>query len=366
MDGKNWVISGDAWIAFNQLRADGGVGPILIKLDARLQEIVPLTDVATECLDVVSRGQRVRGNPNANSPVDQLLEKLDASVRHNQVRRLDQYRLLRASYGSNQLIGRLAATPEARPTVVLSGHIADESDIFPVHRPQQRRKVSFCRLDGSANGRCKVCRIFSIGVQLLRAPPDVGCRNIIELIRQDPLHWNCVLAVPEFVEIFLHVRDRGPDQEYIAITKIVFVVEVEVLVCHVATASDSDDSIENRRLVMHALIYLAKLGQGIFKTRPKTDPDRKIRVVDSDLRVGVRRQQQQRPSLRIDQQVVDKHSHGYAALSRAKQLLGGQDADIVGAPDEILHVDRLDGVLCQPRAADQRFFAFLENVDAGL
>ena len=70
--------------------------------------------------------------------------------------------------------------------------------------------------------------------------------------------------------------------------------------------------------------------------------------------------------MRVDKEIVNQHPHRHAALCRAQQLFGGEDADVVSTPDEILHVDGLSGVLRQPRSAYQCFFAFFEYVDAGL
>ena len=51
-----------------------------------------------------------------------------------------------------------------------------------------------------------------------------------------------------------------------------------------------------------------------------------------------------------------------ATLRGAEQLLGRNDADIVGTPDEILDIDRLGRMLSEPRATDKRLLALLEDV----
>jgi len=44
---------------------------------------------------------------------------------------------------------------------------------------------------------------------------------------------------------------------------------------------------------------------------------------------------------------------------------GGKRANVVCAPDEVLNVNTLLGMLCQPRTSDQGFFTELKNVGAG-
>ena len=80
----------------------------------------------------------------------------------------------------------------------------------------------------------------------------------------------------------------------------------------------------------------------------------------------MRGQQEQRIVIGIDQQVVNEHADGNSALGCAKQTLGGENTDIVSAPDEVLDVDGFDSICGQPRAAYERLLAFLENVSAGL
>ena len=64
---------------------------------------------------------------------------------------------------------------------------------------------------------------------------------------------------PELVEVVLHVSNRGSQQQDVAITKIVFLVEVEVLVRHIATARDSGDAVKDGCFVVHSLVDAAKL-----------------------------------------------------------------------------------------------------------
>ena len=148
----------------------------------------------------------------------------------------------------------------------------------------------------------------------------------------------------------MHVCDSAAEQQDVAIAKVVFMIVVEVFVGHIAAAGNAGNAVEYRGLVVHALVDGAKSGNGILEALPETDAHRDIRVVDSNLHIGMSGQQQQRPVLGIDQKVVDDNANAYAALGCAQQLLGGENADVVGAPDEVLNIDGLTGVLREPGA----------------
>src|SRR5210317_1305576 len=116
-------------------------------------------------------------------------------------------------------------------------------------------------------------------------------------------------------------------------------IVVEILISHVTPTGNAGNIVEYGSLVMHALIDRSKIRKHVLQLLPGTDANSKIRIVNSDMHVRMAGQQQQRPVLRIDEQVVDEHSYSYAPLGRAQQLLGGQNADVVSTPDEILNVD---------------------------
>lgn len=143
-------------------------------------------------------------------------------------------------------------------------------------------------------------------------------------------------------------------------------IEVEVFGCHVATAGNTCDTVEDGGFVVHALVDAAELQQRVFELLPGAHAHHELRVVDADLHVRMCGQQQQRSIFRVDDEVVDEHSNRHTAFCGGQQLFGGEDADVVGAPDEVLHIDRARCVHRQPRAADERFFAFLQDVHTGL
>lgn len=66
---------------------------------------------------------------------------------------------------------------------------------------------------------------------------------------------------------------------------------------------------------------------------------------------------QQRLVRSVDQKVVDDHAHLHAALGGAKQRLRSQDPGVVGAPDEILHLNRSLRVFGQPSTRQQCLLA---------
>jgi len=117
---------------------------------------------------------------------------------------------------------------------------------------------------------------------------------------------------------------------------------------------------------VHALVDRPKAGKQVPRFAQYTLPDVDVRVVDADVDVRMRGEQQQRFVLRVDQEVVDEYPHAHVPFGCRQQLLGGEYADVVGAPDKILNVYRARCVPGQPGPADQRFLALLEDVGAGI
>ena len=97
----------------------------------------------------------------------------------------------------------------------------------------------------------------------------------------------CERACPELLKVLAHIRHGGPQEQYVSITKVVLVIVVEVLIGHVAPASDSGNSIEDRSLVVHPLVDFAKARKCVLYSLPPTDTNREIRVVNTNLDVGV-------------------------------------------------------------------------------
>ena len=62
-------------------------------------------------------------------------------------------------------------------------------------------------------------------------------------------------------------------------------IVVEVFIGHIAATGDAGYAVEYRGLVVHALVDCAKLGDGILQALPKSDANRDVRVVDSNLHI---------------------------------------------------------------------------------
>ena len=173
-------------------------------------------------------------------------------------------------------------------------------------------------------------------------------------------------AGPERLEVRAHRLHRAAEQHHVTIAKVVALVVVEVFSRHVATACDADLAVDDQRLVVHPLVDRAKVGQHIECAGQQRHADRGLGVVDADVDRRMLGQGQQGFVGRVDHQIIHQHAHAYATIGRAQQRLCREDADVIGAPDEVLHLDRVLGLLNQPGACEQGFLRVIENVDAGL
>src|SRR5262249_12035678 len=87
---------------------------------------------------------------------------------------------------------------------------------------------------------------------------------------------------------------------------------------------------------------------------------------DADVDVRMAGQREQRLVRRVDQQVIDDDTDLHTTFGGFEQRFGRKNADVVGAPDEVLNIERAPGVLRQPGAGDQRLGAGVEHVAATL
>ena len=270
-----------------------------------------------------------------------------------------------------QRCSRESAAAETESPVVLSGHVADELDAAP---DGLRAEAGKCLRDGlyrGANFGREVFRCGGVGVQ---PPVDVLDLRVADrdvLLHQSEaivelLDRHAERARPELLEAGRNASDHRADQQHVAVAEVVLVVVIEVFVRHVATAGDRSLAIDQQHFVVHALVDAAEVGRDIHDALRQRRADGRLRVVDADVDVRVMSQREERAVRRVDQQVVDEHAHLHAALRGSQQRFGRQDADVVGAPDEVLHVERALGVVAEPGAGHQSFGAGVEHIAATL
>ncbi len=261
--------------------------------------------------------------------------------------------------------------PRRNALVVLARLVADELDLGPAHLLRQTCKGGRRGVDGRPDLRREVLRRLGVGVQLAVDLLDLfvihanvllhQAQTVVKLFDRD-----AQFAAPEGLEVGLHRLDGHAQQQRVTVAEVVLVVVVEVLGRHVAPAGDGDLAVHHQRLVVHALVDAAEVREHVLQALLQRHADGGLRVVDADVDQRMPRQRQQRLVRRVDQQVIDDHAHSHAPIGRTQQRLRGQDADVVGAPDEVLHLDRLPRVLDQPGPRQQRFRAGVEHIDAGL
>ena len=214
--------------------------------------------------------------------------------------------------------------------------------------------------------RFEILRVGGVGVQREGVLFDLSRRHGLAFVFQNRLNRMREFAVPELLEVSGHFCNGLTQEQYVAIAKIVFVVEIEILVRHVPATRDAGDIIEDGGLVMHALVDSAKVRECVAHAFPETYADRQVGVIDTNVHVLMRRQDKQCLAFCINQRVINQHSDSYATFRCTQEALGSERADIVGAPDEILNVDSACGIVRQPCATDERLFSFLKNVDTRL
>ena len=125
---------------------------------------------------------------------------------------------------------------------------------------------------------------------------------------------------------------------------------------------DRELAVDDQRLVVHALVGAAKVGQ---RRSSSALYQRHADRMDAGCRCGCRcsdarpARAASRPARRSSRSsTITRTAH--AALRGAQQRLGRQDADVVGAPDEVLHLDAFARVVDEPCPREQRLLAALE------
>ena len=343
----------------------------LMDLEAQLQQALALAAVAGEGHQVVGGGERVGVDAHSHAARHGAAEQVDRCVGDHEVRRLDSDRLVRRLDQARQRCGRQATAAETEVVVVLAWRVADELDSAPRGLRAEPGEGLGRGLDRCADLGREVLRRSGVGVQ----PPvdllDLGVADLDVLLHQaeavvELLDRHAERAGPEQLEARGHAPDHGADQQHVAVAEVVLVVVVEVLIGHVAAAGDRDLAVDQQDLVVHALVDAAEVGGDVHHALLQRRADRGLRVIDADVDVRMAGQREQRLVRRVDQQVVDDHADLHAALRGPQQRFGRQDADVVGAPDEVLHLERALGVVGQPGTGDQRLGAGVEHVAAAL
>jgi len=275
------------------------------------------------------------------------------------------------TYQPHERRRRLSAAAQADLVVVLAGDVADELHLAPGHLLRQAGEGRGRRRDRGPHLGGEILRRLRIVVQLAIDLRDLFVVHAHVLLHQaqavvELLDLDAQRAVPEAFEVRLHRLDRFAEQQRIPVAEVVLVVVVEVLGSHVSAARNGDLAVDHHRLVVHALVDAAEIGQHVQQALLHRNAYRGARVIDADVDVRMQGEREQRLVRCVDQQVVHDHPHAHAALRRGEQRVRCQDADVVRAPDEVLDVDRFLGVFRQPCACQKRFATRVQHVNSAL
>ena len=102
------------------------------------------------------------------------------------------------------------------------------------------------------------------------------------------LNGNGQRTGPELVKVGTHVANGRAENQDIPVTKVVLMVEIEILIRHISPARDTGDTIKNGGLVMHALIAAAKIQYRVRDHAPGGCAHRVFWIVNSDLHIRMR------------------------------------------------------------------------------
>ena len=167
-------------------------------------------------------------------------------------------------------------------------------------------------------------------------------------------------TVPVEIELLRHLADGRADGERVEIEEADALAGTEILVGDVAAADHGDQVVGRERLVVHAPVQAPEVGQVAQDARPALHE----RVVQAHLDVRMRLENGDRRVEAARVAVVEQEANSNAALGRLPERLEQEKADLVCAPDVVLHIQRLLRSRGQQHAARERVARLGECVDA--
>lgn len=204
--------------------------------------------------------------------------------------------------------------PQSLLTAVLSRQIGDEAGLVPDHLPQQAVKPAGKVLERLANLRGEVLRFPGISVEAGIDLAGPLRRHLLHGLFQQLLHRHRQWALPEPDEARLRLGHRRPHHQDVPVTEGVLLVEIVILVGHVAAAGDPHHAVEQGGLVVHPLVHGAEAGHHVGEPLHLRGSHGHLRVIDPDVDVGVTGQGQERLRRRVDEEVIHQHPHPYPPL----------------------------------------------------
>ncbi len=170
-----------------------------------------------------------------------------------------------------------------------------------------------------------------------RGKTRLQVRNAIRSgLAHDPVGRIRGVAVPIEIECPGDFARDAPRRHHIEVHEERPLAGAEILVADVATPHDRELRVRGEGLVVHPAVQPLEMGD----VAERFEAAVRVRVVETNLDVGVRVENGEDRVQPLDAVVVEQHPHAHAALGGIPELLEQEEPGDVGMPDVVLHVER--------------------------
>ena len=175
--------------------------------------------------------------------------------------------------------------------------------------------------------------------------------------------------VPILVEAPGDLRHHGSQGQDIEIPEIERLIHVVVFIGHIAAPEDGQAAIDDEGLVVHAPIEAREIAQranDLSQLAQGIQTQGAHRIVEADLDLGVIVQQGQKTGIGVEGDLVDDDPYPHPPFRRPQEALGGDLADVVLVPDEVLGIDGAAGLVGQHAPPQQGLLALVQEQETRL